>query len=51
MADKIAYEKHPVSPERKQELRAQGYRILDAQFAPDEPKAAEPEKPKRATKK
>ena len=41
MADKIAYEKHPVSPERKKELRAQGYKILDARFAPDEPKEPE----------
>lgn len=30
----IKYETHPVSPERKAELRAQGYRILDAKFAP-----------------
>jgi hypothetical protein len=38
--DKIAYEPHPVSPERKAELRAQGYRIIDAAFKPAE---AEPE--------
>jgi hypothetical protein len=31
---KIAYEKHPVSPERKAELRAQGFKILDARFKP-----------------
>lgn len=31
---KIAYEKHPVSPERKAELRKQGYKIIDARFAP-----------------
>ncbi len=31
---KIAYEPHPVSPERKAELRAQGFRIVDARFAP-----------------
>ena len=30
----IAYEPHPVSPERKAELVAQGYRIVDASFAP-----------------
>lgn len=36
---KIAYEKHPVSPERKKELRAQGYKILDVIFKP----AGEPE--------
>lgn len=35
---KIHYEPHPVTPERKVELRAQGFRILDARFAPaDEP--------------
>lgn len=33
MAD-VIYEKHPVSPERKAELRKQGYQILDARFAP-----------------
>ena len=30
----IIYEPHPVSPERKAELRAQGFRIIDAVFAP-----------------
>lgn len=33
----IAYEPHPVTPERKAELRAQGYRIIDAQFKPVTP--------------
>lgn len=32
---KIAYEPHPVSPERKAELRAGGYKIIDAVFAPE----------------
>lgn len=32
--EKIAYEVPPVSPERKAELRAQGFTIVDAQFAP-----------------
>lgn len=31
---KIAYEPHPVSDERKKELVSQGYRIVDAKFAP-----------------
>lgn len=31
----IAYEPHPVSPERKRELRAAGFKILDARFKPD----------------
>lgn len=30
----IVYEPHPVSPERKRELLGQGYKILDARFAP-----------------
>ena len=32
---KIAYEPHPVTPERKAELRAQGFKIIDARFAPE----------------
>lgn len=31
---KIKYEKHPVSAERKKELREAGYKIIDARFAP-----------------
>lgn len=31
---KIVYEPHPVSAERKAELVAQGFRIVDAAFAP-----------------
>lgn len=31
---KTWYEPHPVSPERKVELRAKGYRIVDIAFAP-----------------
>lgn len=34
----IAYEPHPISPERKAELVAQGYRIVDAKFAPADAK-------------
>lgn len=32
---KIAYEPHPVAPERKEELRKAGYKIVDARFAPE----------------
>lgn len=39
---KIAYEKHPVSPERKKELRDKGFKIIDAQFAPDDYDHPEP---------
>lgn len=45
--EKIIYESHPVTPERKAELRAQGYKIIDAQFAPAD---HEPEAPKRGRK-
>jgi hypothetical protein len=34
----VIYEPHPVSPERKAELLAQGYRIVDAIYAPKAPK-------------
>jgi hypothetical protein len=33
---KIIYEPHPVTPERKRELREQGYTIVDAVYAPDD---------------
>lgn len=38
----IIYEPHPVTPERKAELRAAGYKIIDARFAPE---GHEPQKP------
>ncbi|MGN6024656.1 hypothetical protein ACP6NF_09680 [Alcaligenes faecalis] len=31
---KVIYQKHPVTPEQKVELRSQGYKIIDAAFAP-----------------
>lgn len=46
--EKIIYEPHPVTPERKAELRAQGYKILDAQFAPAD---HEPEAPAKRGRK
>lgn len=40
MSRPIAYEPHPVTPERKAELRAAGFKIVDAAFKPaDEPAA------------
>ena len=30
----IAYEPHPVSPERKAKLRAAGFKIIDVRFKP-----------------
>lgn len=39
--DKIAYEPHPVSLERKRELNAKGYKIVDARFAPADVKPIE----------
>lgn len=45
----IKYEPHPVTPERKAELRAQGYTIVDARFAPPEEKKPAP-KTRKAVK-
>ena len=45
MSEKIIYEPHPVTPERKAELRAKGYQIIDAQFAPKSYKYPAAEKP------
>jgi len=36
IAMNVIYEPHPVTPERKAELRAGGYKIIDARFAPDD---------------
>ena len=53
---KIAYEQHPVTPERKAELLAQGFQIIDARFKPAdaEPAKAEavqaPAAPRRSRK-
>ena len=46
----IAYEPHPISPERKAELRAQGKKIVDIRFMPDELKD-EPQEPKARKKR
>lgn len=35
MTQKIIYEPHPVSPERKAELRTQGFKIIDQRFMPE----------------
>ena len=48
MYKKIIYEPHPVTTERKAELVAQGYKIIDAVFAPVDTVAEE--KPKRGRK-
>ncbi|MBA4272132.1 MAG: hypothetical protein C0438_03395 [Pseudomonas sp.] len=42
MDEKVIYEKHPVTAERKAELRQKGYKIIDAKFAPDEYEHPEP---------
>jgi hypothetical protein len=43
--NQVAWEPHPVSAERKAELRAKGLTIIDAVFAPEgyEPQAKKPE--------
>jgi hypothetical protein len=35
----IAYEPHPVTPERKAELREQGLQIIDIRFKPEDEQA------------
>jgi hypothetical protein len=40
-SEQIVYEPHPVTPERKAELREQGFRIIDAIFKPADEEAAE----------
>lgn len=48
----IHYEKHPVSAERKAELLALGFKIVDLKFKPaDDVEFATEEKPKKRTKK
>lgn len=51
MSRPIIYEPHPVSPERKAELRAKGYKIIDARFAPDIEAKPEPKQTKRQRRK
>ena len=48
---KTAYEPHPVSPERKAELIAQGFKIIDARFAPDDVNPVDAEQEPAAPKK
>ncbi|GLO38942.1 hypothetical protein PPUN15366_05860 [Pseudomonas putida] len=42
MSEKIIYEHHPVTAERKGELRRKGYKIIDASFAPADYESPEP---------
>lgn len=42
MSEKVVYEQHPVSAERKAELRQKGYKIIDAKFAPADYEHPEP---------
>lgn len=46
----IAYEPHPVSRDRKAELIAAGYKIIDARFAPADHRPAEKVEAKPAAK-
>jgi len=45
----IHYEPHPVSRERKAELKALGFNIIDAKFAP--PAARQQQAPARKSRK
>jgi len=47
----IKYEPHPVTPERKAELIAQGYQIVDAIYAPGDHKPYQKEEHVKAPKK
>lgn len=47
--NEIKYLVHPVSPEEKAKVRAEGFKILDARFAPVE--QVEPIKPKKRKSK
>lgn len=44
------YEVHPCSPERKAELMAKGYKVVDAKFAPDSVKLATAKPPAKLPK-
>lgn len=50
MPEKIVYEQHPVSAERKAELRQKGYKIIDARFEPDGYEHPEPLKEAEGSK-
>ncbi|MOA56035.1 hypothetical protein D3C78_1799430 [compost metagenome] len=50
MSEKVVYEKHPVTTERKAELRQKGYKIIDAKFAPEGYEHPEPIKATKASK-
>lgn len=50
---KVFYEPHPVTPERKAELRDKGFTIIDARFEPPSEAVAQPIEapPKRLARK
>ncbi|MFV0891289.1 hypothetical protein [Pseudomonas kurunegalensis] len=50
MSEKVVYEQHPVSAERKAELRQKGYKIIDAKFAPEGYEHPEPSKEAKVSK-
>lgn len=50
MNEKVIYEKHPVTAERKAELRQKGYKIIDAKFAPENYEHPEPIKATKGSK-
>ena len=45
----IAYEPHPVSPERKRELNAKGFKIMDIVFKPADVEPAQDVQPEQET--
>lgn len=46
----VIYEPHPVTAERKAELRQKGLRIIDARFKPKDQSSEKDDQPKRATR-
>ena len=50
MSKPIAYEPHPVTPERKAELVAAGFKIIDACHKPADEREVAPDPVKRGRK-
>ena len=46
----VIYEPHPVTAERKAELRQKGLHIIDARFKPKDQSSDQDDQPKRATR-
>lgn len=47
----VVYVEHPVTPERKKELNAKGFKIVDIAFAPADYKAPQVQEPEQEQRK